>query len=115
MLATYGDKLLETSTTGRVRAETAELAEILFRLAGAWVDRARRLTADPVPDAASAMPEPLPEWHTAIRTQSLRERLAAIDAKLETVDGLWIARAPAELRGGIGRELALLPQADHEN
>ncbi len=39
-------------------------------------------------------------------TASLHERLAAIDAKLETVDRLWIARPPAELRGGIGDALA---------
>jgi hypothetical protein len=35
-----------------------------------------------------------------------RERLAAIDTELETVDLLWIARPPAELRGGIGDALA---------
>jgi hypothetical protein len=36
----------------------------------------------------------------------LRERLAAINAKVDTVDGLWLRRAPDELRGGIGDALA---------
>jgi hypothetical protein len=36
---------------------------------------------------------------------NLRGKLAVIDAELETVDLLWIARPPAELRGGIGDAL----------
>jgi hypothetical protein len=38
-------------------------------------------------------------------TTSWREGLAAVDAKLATVDGFWIARPPEELRGGIGDAL----------
>jgi hypothetical protein len=138
VLATYGDKLLAASPTGRVRADTADLAETLFRLAGVWVERARAIADDPSHPAGVALAEPLPHWHTPVRSQEelvgmrepletlrihiafdlqsisgddgalprLREQLAAIDAKVETVDGLWIARAPAELRGGIGTELA---------
>ena len=37
--------------------------------------------------------------------RGMREGLAAIDAKLETVDRLWIVRPPAALRGGIGDAL----------
>jgi len=75
VLATYGDKLLEATSTGRVRAETAELAEILFRLAGAWARAHSR------PCAGRRVPEPLPEWHTAIRKEQLvgmRETLEAL-------------------------------------
>ena len=39
-------------------------------------------------------------------TPALRERLAAINAKLDTANGLWLPRATDELRGGIGDALA---------
>jgi hypothetical protein len=46
----------------------------------------------------------LPAGGTSAREYA--DRLAAIDAELQTVDLLWIARPPAELRGGIGDALA---------
>lgn len=39
-------------------------------------------------------------------TAGMEAGLAAIDAKLESVDQLWIARPPDEIRGGIGTALA---------
>ena len=131
VLQTYGDKLIEASETTRyVRADTAQLAERLYQLAGAWVERARSAT----PQVSSGSADPLPHWHTAVRwqeqltgmrrtldalriylafdLQSVREdataltNLTAIDARIDTVDGLWISRANAELRGGIGDALA---------
>jgi len=78
VVVTFADKLLEATQTRRVRAETAELAEQLYRLAGAWVANARRLAAEP--GATSAAPDPLPHWHTPIRSQ---EELTGMRETLE--------------------------------
>jgi len=139
VLQTYADKLLVANrATHRVRSETAAVTETLYRLAAAWVARARLLAAGAADDAAPAPPGPLPHWHTPYRCQEdlagmretlealriylaydlqrfpldeeelprLRAALDAVDAKLETAHGLWVPRAPAELRGGIGAALA---------
>jgi len=39
-------------------------------------------------------------------TTALRERLAAVNAKIDAADGLWLPRATDELPGGIGDALA---------
>lgn len=138
-LQTYGDKLMAASEpAGSVQVETAELARASYHLAGACLQRARRLAADPPQSTQLDLPDRLPHWHTPLRSQeqligmretlealrvhiafdvesfagdgtasisTLRQGLAAVDAKLETVDRLWIARPPAEIRGGIGDAL----------
>ena len=139
VLQTYGDKLIEASeTSGAVRPDIADAAGQLYRLAGAWTERAREATPDPGDPARAGLPGLLPHWPTPVRTQyelagmratldvlrvqltfelqrfeadeatlgELRARLAAINAKVDTADGLWIKRAPDELRGGIGDALA---------
>jgi hypothetical protein len=120
-----------------VAAETADAAENIYRLAGVWVARAHELAANPAGAAQATLADPMYHWHTPIRSEGelrgmretldalrvqlafelqrggtrlppgLREQLAAVEAKLETADGLFVRRAPAELRGGIGTALAL--------
>jgi hypothetical protein len=135
VLRTYADKLVAACQTGEyVRPVTANVALQLYELSGRWVERAQQIAAG---TAGPALPEPLPHWHTPVRSQDelagmrdtldvlrvqltfelqrfdandpslsgLRERLAAVNAKVDTVDGLWLRRAPDELRGGIGDAL----------
>jgi hypothetical protein len=140
VLQTYADKLIEASKTRQyVRVDTAQLAERLYHLAGASVERAREAGANGARQPArTSLSDPLPRWHTPVRRQeqlagmratldalriyvsfdvrsfheddpsirTFRELLTAIDARVDTVDGLWIPRANAELRGGIGDALA---------
>jgi hypothetical protein len=138
VLQTYADKLIAASQTSKyVRADSAEIAEGLFRLVGLWLEEARQLMSNPDAPLTVAPGEPLPHWHTPVRSQEqlvgmrdalvalhayvaydlqnfsaadtflrLREELAKIDRLIETVDILWIARPPAELRGGIGDALS---------
>lgn len=136
VLRTYADKLIAACQTGDyVPPDTANVALQLYEISGRWVERARQIAAGV---AGPALPEPLPHWHTPVRSQEelagmretldglrvyltfelqsftasepslakLRERLAAINAKVDMVDGLWLRRAPDELRGGIGDALA---------
>lgn len=121
VLQTYGDKLVGASSVdGWVRPETATLARASFRLAAHCLEVAREGGRD--------LPEAPPHWHTAIRSHEqlvgMREtlealrtylafelgdteaaQLAPVDAELGRIDLLWIARAPAEIRGGIGSAL----------
>jgi hypothetical protein len=136
VLRTYADKLIAACQAGEyVRADTANVALQLYALSGRWVERAQQIAAG---TAGPALPEPLPHWHTPVRSQvelvgmretldvlrvyltfdlqsfhgddlsitELRGRLAAINAKVDAADGLWLPRAPDELRGGIGDALA---------
>jgi hypothetical protein len=120
-LEAYGDALLAAcARDGYVDVETAPVARRAFVLAGICVDVAR--------GGAGDVPRSLPHWQTVPRSheqlvgmretlESLRTYLAyelgsddaeiaPIDAELAKVDRLWIAHAPAEIRGGLGDALA---------
>lgn len=121
VLQTYGDKLIGASNVeGWVRPDTATLARASFRLAAGCLAA--------VQDGGRGVPEAPPHWHTPIRSHEqlvgMREtlealrtylafelgndgapQLAPVDVELARVDRLWIERAPAEIRGGIGSAL----------
>lgn len=121
VLETYADRLLAAcARDGYVDFETARISRTSLVLAGDCVVFAG--------GAAGEAPRTLPHWQTVPRSheqlvgmretlESLRTYLAyelgsddadvaRIDAQLATVDRLWIAHAPAEIRGGIGDALA---------
>jgi hypothetical protein len=119
-LETYGDALLAAARDGLVDIETAPIVRATFLQAGICVEVARGGVGD--------VPRSLPHWQTVPRSheqlvgmrealESLRTYLAyelgsddaevaQIDAELAKVDRLWIAHAPAEIRGGLGDALA---------
>ena len=133
VLRTYADKLVSACQTGDyIDPDAATVAFRLYELSGQWVECAQGVSSSP------DLSEPLPHWHTPIRSQAelagmrdtldvlrvyltdaiqrlpvddpvtpqLQERLAAVNAKVDRVDGLWLPRAPDDLRGGIGDALA---------
>lgn len=133
-LQTYGDKLIDACRTGGLVApDTAWLAQTSFELAEACLRDAQPERAT----RAAVLPAALPRWSTPWRTHeqliAMREtledlrtylayelhtehvpadeesldQLAAIDAKLASVDLIWIERPSAELRGGIASTLAI--------
>ena len=136
VLRTYADKLIAAcQTEDYVPLDTANVALRLYEVSGRWLERARQIAAGaagpalpgplphwhtPVRSQAelAGMRETLDglRVYLTFELQSfagnepslvkLRERLAAINAKVDTVDGLWLRRAPDELRGGIGDALA---------
>lgn len=116
-LQTYADKLLDAcGRDGYVSPETAGVARASYKLAATCLDVAR--------GSAGGVPVRLPHWRTPLRTheqlvgmrealESLRTYLAYalhdgvpdVDAQLAKVERLWIERAPAEIRGGLGDAL----------
>jgi len=119
-LETYGDALVTAcSRDGYVDVETARLVRAAFLLAGMCVEVSR--------GGAGDVPITLPHWQTVPRSheqlvgmrealESLRTYLAyelgsgdaevaQVDARLATVERLWIEHAPSEIRGGIGDAL----------
>jgi hypothetical protein len=124
-LQTYADKLVGAGRrAGFVRADTALYAKSVYALVSGWLERAH---------AGAGGTATLPRWssgmHSAAQLAGMREaltalrtyvafdlasraaqpeleaRLAEIDACIDRVDGLWIERPPAELRGGIAGAL----------
>jgi hypothetical protein len=119
---TYADKLLRADQRGGVvPISTARYACALYERAGRWLERARAESADDVDFD-------LPSWDSPLRSRpqlvgmrdalyvlrtyvayelrdAARPELADIDAHVEAVDGLWIARPTPELRAGIAAEL----------
>jgi hypothetical protein len=115
---TYGDKLLAAcASNGYLPPDTASVACAAYRLAAACLDVAR--------GGGGVVPASLPHWRTLPRTHEqlvgMREALEAlrtylayalpdgvpeVDAQLARVERLWIERAPAEIRGGLGDALA---------
>jgi hypothetical protein len=116
-LETYADRLLAAcARDGYVDFETARISRTALALAGNCVVIAH--------GGAGEVPRLLPHWQTVPRSHEqlvgMRETLEAlrtylayelgsadaevvqIDAQLATVERLWIERAPAEIRGGIG-------------
>lgn len=133
VVRTYADKLLLACSAGEyVSPDTESIVFELYELAARWVEQAREptpaeLLQPPLPhwhtpirsqEQLVGMRETLDvlrvflthdldSFHgTDPLTTKLRERLAAINAKVDTVDGLWLPRATDELRGGIGDALA---------
>ncbi len=136
VLRTYADKLIAACQTGEyVRVDTANVALRLYEVAGRWVERAQQIAAgsagpalpQPLPhwrtpvrsqEELVGMRETLDVLRVFLAydlesfdandpsVATLRERLTAIEAKIRTADGLWLRRAPDELRGGIGDALA---------
>lgn len=133
VLQTYADKLLAADQTdGYVRGDTAQVAADAYTLAGRYVERAQAPPSSDPPQLPDALPHwhtpirsrkqlvGMRETLEALRIYiayelagfgddesdtSMRAALAAVDAKLETVDRLWIERPPDEIRGGIGTAL----------
>jgi hypothetical protein len=119
-----------------VSADTESIVFELYELAGRWIEQARGPAPAAAGPALSQPPLPhwhtpirsqeqlvgmretldvlrvflthdLESFHgTDPATTKLRERLTAINAKVDAADGLWLRRAPDELRGGIGDALA---------
>ncbi len=81
-LQTYGDKLLDGGVNPSFTSqETAALASELFALSGWWVDQAHRLVADPS-QRADQLRDPLPHFHTPIRSQA---QLVGLRSTLEVL------------------------------
>jgi hypothetical protein len=117
-LQAYADKLLAAcGGNGFISPETAGVARASYVLAATCLAVAR--------GGAGELPERPPHWRTPVRSheqlvgmrdtlESLRTYLAyavpegtpEVDAHLAKVERLWIERAPAEIRGGIGDALA---------
>lgn len=119
---TYADRLLRADQRGGVvPIATARYACALYERAGRWLERARTESTDDVDFE-------LPSWGSPLRSrpqlvgmrdalyvlrtyvayelrESARPELAEVDAHVEAVDGLWIARPTPELREGIATEL----------
>ena len=115
-LETYGDALLRAcARDGHVDFDTARVIRLSFTFAATCVGVARGDPGD--------VPRSLPRWHTVPRSheqlvgmraalEGLRTYLAydgaevgEVDARLATVDGLWIERAPDAIRGALGDAL----------
>jgi hypothetical protein len=116
---TYADKL--AAACPRPSDQTARVARSLYALALVWLERART-------DASGSHELELPPWGSPVRSHdqlvgmrdalealrtyvayglppALAPRLAAVDARMDAVDALWIKRPTPELRGGIGDAL----------
>ena len=114
---TYADKLAEARRG--YSDETARVERSLYALALAWLERA---------DTGSDGELSLPPWGSPIRSrdqlsgmrqtldalrthvayglpETFRPQLAAVDARIDAVERLWIERPPPELRGGLGDAL----------
>jgi hypothetical protein len=136
VLRTYADKLIAACQTGDyVPTDTANVALRLYEIAGRWVERAQQIAAgsagpalpQPFPhwhtpvrsqEELVGMRETLDVLRVYLAydleslgadnpaVAALRGRLTAIEQKIQAADGLWLRRAPDELRGGIGDALA---------
>ena len=131
-LQTFGDKLVDACPAGGlVPFDTARVASAAFAEADACVQLAGQEGAA----SPQAPPGRLPRWSSPSPTHEqlvamkdtledlrtnlafdlaadpadspARTQLAAIDAKLASVDLLWIEHAPAAIRGGIGDALTI--------
>lgn len=117
---TYADKLADACR--RPSDETARVVRSLYAAALTWLERAASAPVEPVELT-------LPPWGTPVRSRdqlvgmrntlealrtyvayglppTLQPRLALVDERVDTVDGLWIERPTPELRGGIGDALS---------
>ena len=133
-LQTYGDKLVDACKAGGlIPFDTARVARTAFMEADACVQIAGRANAaspqalpaclprwsapSPTHEQLKAMKDTLEDLRTHLAFElgagskpeaadsAALKQLASIDAKLATVDLLWIEHAPPAIRGGIGDAL----------
>lgn len=116
---TYADKLADACP--RPSLETTRVVRTLYDGAVVWLrcangdtDGSRRLELPPwgTPVRSREQLVGMRQALYALRTHiayglppELEPRLAAVDARVEAVDALWIERPTPELRGGIGDAL----------
>lgn len=103
-----------------VAADTYELAGQLFSLAGWWVQQAAPLAANPSAPSAARLRDPLPHFHTPLRSneqllgmrQALEELRAYVAYDLESLRlhepaALPLRKALAAVDGALGRASSL--------
>jgi hypothetical protein len=96
----YGDNLISASEgTGYVAADTAAIVRQLYNLVAAWLQCARQLASNPANTLAFNGPNPLPGWHTRLRS---REELLGMRKTLEATH----ARVASDLQSFAGADEA---------